>query len=77
MDHPFHLHGTQFIVTERIAEGGKAEKAGKALKDTVNLRPGETVKFKAVQQDEGIRMFHCHILEHENLGMMAQLKVVR
>ncbi|UOO76899.1 multicopper oxidase family protein [Neisseria sp. Dent CA1/247] len=74
MDHPFHLHGSQFIVTER-SWGGKTEKVAKALKDTVNLRPYESIKFRVMQVDKGIRMFHCHILEHENLGMMGQLAV--
>ncbi|QMT41642.1 multicopper oxidase family protein [Neisseria shayeganii] len=74
MDHPFHLHGTQFIVTERTLDG-RTEQVAKALKDTVNLRPYESLKFRTVQLDKGIRMFHCHILEHENLGMMGQLRV--
>ncbi|MDG6894582.1 bilirubin oxidase [Volucribacter amazonae] len=75
MDHPFHIHGTQFIVLEHIFED-KSYKPVKALKDTVNIRPYELVKIKIVQRQKGLRMFHCHILEHENLGMMAQLNVV-
>ncbi|HLR16787.1 MAG TPA: multicopper oxidase domain-containing protein, partial [Alcanivoracaceae bacterium] len=36
----------------------------------------ETVVFHVKQQLPGIRMFHCHILEHEDLGMMANLEVI-
>jgi suppressor of ftsI len=41
----------------------------------VNLRPYETVTFLVKQDMPGLRMFHCHILEHEDLGMMANLLV--
>ncbi len=46
-----------------------------AWRDTVNVEPGETVWLATVQRDAGERMFHCHILEHENLGMMGTLRV--
>lgn len=76
MDHPFHIHGTQFLVTQHINNGKTSRPAYRALKDMVNLRPYETVHIKTVQKDKGIRMFHCHILEHESLGMMGQFEVV-
>lgn len=76
MDHPFHIHGTQFLVTEHVIDGKASQPVYRALKDTVNLRPYETVHIKTVQTDKGIRMFHCHILEHESLGMMGQVEVV-
>lgn len=75
MDHPFHLHGTQFQVLAR-EEGGKVrEEALLAWRDTINVRPGETVHIATVQHDAGDRMFHCHILEHEDLGMMGVVRV--
>ncbi|CAD6523923.1 Cell division protein FtsP [Paraburkholderia hiiakae] len=75
MDHPFHLHGTQFQVVAR--EWGGVRKAEELLawRDTVNVRPGETVHIATVQHEAGDRMFHCHILEHEDLGMMGTLRV--
>ena len=76
MDHPFHIHGCQFQVIEHELDGQKAPPAFRAWKDTVNLRPGETVRLKLVQSFKGLRMLHCHILEHENQGMMATLEVV-
>lgn len=76
MDHPFHLHGTQFEIIEHINNGVKTPPAYRARKDIVNLRPNEQVRIKTVQHSKGLRMFHCHILEHESVGMMAQLMVI-
>lgn len=76
MDHPFHLHGTQFLVTHRERGGENTAEPVKAWRDTVNLRPQETVHILVQQTMPGIRMFHCHILEHEDLGMMANLHVI-
>ena len=76
MDHPFHIHGTQFTVLEHINNGKSTQPVYRALKDTINLKPNEQIRLKMVQHDAGLRMFHCHVLEHESLGMMAQLQVV-
>jgi FtsP/CotA-like multicopper oxidase with cupredoxin domain len=75
MDHPFHLHGTQFEIIEYIHNGVKTPPTYRSHKDTVNLRPNEQIRIKTVQHSKGLRMFHCHILEHESVGMMAQLMV--
>lgn len=76
MDHPFHIHGTQFQVVARVQGGKTVKEPYRAWHDTINVKPGETVRIKLVQQFKGIRMFHCHILEHEGAGMMGQLKVI-
>ena len=76
MDHPFHIHGTQFQVTERERDGKVTPEPYRAWRDTVNLKAGETVRIKLVQRFKGLRMFHCHILEHEGADMMGQLQVV-
>ncbi|MEM5315511.1 multicopper oxidase family protein [Paraburkholderia sp. JHI869] len=75
MDHPFHLHGTQFQVLAREQGGVRKDEELLAWRDTVNVRPGETVHIATVQREAGDRMFHCHILEHEDLGMMGTLRV--
>ncbi|WP_413992737.1 multicopper oxidase family protein [Labrys okinawensis] len=75
MDHPFHLHGTQFQIVERESEGRVTKPAFRALKDTVNVRRGETVRILLRQDLPGPRMYHCHILEHEDLGMMGLVNV--
>ncbi|MER9329707.1 multicopper oxidase domain-containing protein [Mesorhizobium sp. M0488] len=76
MDHPFHVHGTQFQVIERERDGMVFEAPYLAWKDTVNVARGETVRLLLRQDRPGPRMYHCHILEHEQLGMMGVLDVV-
>jgi FtsP/CotA-like multicopper oxidase with cupredoxin domain len=72
MDHPFHLHGFQFQVLER---NGVPEPV-RRWKDTVNVPKHETVRF-IVRYDRypGKWMFHCHILTHEDHGMMGILEI--
>ncbi len=66
MDHPFHLHGMFFQV-----EG--APLAG--WKDTVLVPRQTTVRFAVRYTARGMWMYHCHILEHAELGMMGSLVV--
>ena len=75
MDHPLHVHGTQFQVAERERNGRILPEPMIAWKDTVNVARGETVRFKVRQDMPGNRMYHCHILEHEEKGMMGTLRV--
>ena len=74
MDHPFHLHGFQFQLLDR---DGVPEKF-RSWKDTVNVPKHETVRL-VVRFDDfpGKWMFHCHILTHEDQGMMGILEVKR
>ena len=73
MDHPFHLHGTQFQVLARTVDGLWEDEPFLAWRDVVNVAAGQSVRIRFVQQLPGLRMFHCHILEHEDQGMMAQI----
>jgi bilirubin oxidase len=75
MDHPFHVHGTQFQVVETERDGKVANPPFRAWKDTVNVARGETVRILLRQDLPGPRMYHCHILEHEQLGMMGIVDV--
>jgi suppressor of ftsI len=75
MDHPIHIHGTQFQVVARTVGGLAAPVSYPALLDTVNVPAGETITIKTRQALPGKRMFHCHILPHEDAGMMAVLDV--
>ncbi len=72
MDHPFHLHGFQFQVLDR---NGVPEPY-RSWKDVVNVPRHETARF-IVRYDDfaGKWMFHCHILDHEDHGMMGVLEV--
>lgn len=75
MDHPFHIHGGHFQVLERTYAGQTTPEPFLAWRDTVNLRAGEIAKIRMRIEEPGLRMFHCHILEHEDLGMMGNLLV--
>jgi len=73
MDHPFHLHGYFFQVIE---ENGKTP-AYKAWKDTYNLKPKSKIKIAWMPDNRpGMWMYHCHILEHHEAGMMGHFEVV-
>jgi bilirubin oxidase len=76
MDHPFHLHGTQFQVVSRTRGGTTIPETTRAWRDVVNVAAFESVVFKVAQSQLGMRMYHCHILEHEDQGMMGVLDVI-
>jgi bilirubin oxidase len=72
MDHPFHLHGFQFQVLDR---NGVPEPF-RAWKDVVNVPKHSTARFIVrYETHAGKWMFHCHILDHEDHGMMGVLEV--
>lgn len=72
MDHPFHLHTNHFQV---ISRNGQPEPL-RAWKDVVNLRPYETVRIRIPFRDfAGQTVYHCHILDHEDQGMMGIVKI--
>ena len=69
--HPMHLHGYSFQVLSR---NGVAERYPH-LRDTVVLRPGETVDFAFAADNPGNWMFHCHVIEHQENGLMTVIRV--
>lgn len=71
--HPFHVHGTQFQVVSRDGKAPPPEERG--FKDTVYVDVGEEVAIKVRFTHPGVFMYHCHILEHEDGGMMGQFRV--
>src|SRR5699024_6986935 len=71
--HPFHIHGTQFKVISINGEEPPENLQG--YKDTIALDPGDKAKIAVKFEEAGIYMYHCHILEHEDNGMMGQIKV--
>ncbi|MGR8934643.1 MAG: multicopper oxidase family protein [Gammaproteobacteria bacterium] len=86
MAHPIHLHGQQFRILSRSspAVGPAAESYAtvrdgfidSGLKDTVLVMPGERVHIiKPFQDYKGVFMFHCHNLEHEDMGMMREFLI--
>lgn len=75
MDHPIHIHGTQFQLVVPTMSGSAAPYAYPAWFDTMNVPAGQTITIKVRQKLPGKRMFHCHLLQHEDAGMMAVLDV--
>lgn len=85
MAHPIHFHGQSFqIVSRSVGMAGDGDYAtvregfiDNGLKDTVLVMPGETVRvIKPFQDFKGLFMYHCHNLEHEDMGMMREFLVV-
>lgn len=72
MVHPFHVHGTEFLVISRNGHAPYPNEHG--YKDTVGVNPGETVRLLVRFDLPGVYMYHCHIIEHEDGGMMAQIE---
>jgi FtsP/CotA-like multicopper oxidase with cupredoxin domain len=69
--HPVHLHGHSFRV---IARNGKPTPYREWL-DTVLVSPREQADIAFVADNPGDWMFHCHILDHQDGGMMAVIRV--
>ena len=73
MDHPFHLHGFFF---QLLSTDGVATAADRlANKDTLIVRKNSTVDLVARFDAPGDWMYHCHILEHAEGGMMGEVHV--
>ncbi len=76
--HPFHIHDVQFYVLDRNGNTPPLNEQG--LKDVVYLLPQETVRFITKFEDfanpDVPYMYHCHMLYHEDRGMMGQFVVV-
>jgi FtsP/CotA-like multicopper oxidase with cupredoxin domain len=72
--HNFHVHGVSFAVLDYAGEEPPTHLTG--LKDTVYVPPDKTVtllvRFPDYPDPDSPYMFHCHILQHEDRGMMGQ-----
>jgi FtsP/CotA-like multicopper oxidase with cupredoxin domain len=84
MPHPMHIHGEQFQVLKReidprfkpAYESVEAGFVDSGWKDTVLVMPGEKVTIlKPFNDYKGVFMYHCHNLEHEDMGMMRDFLV--
>ena len=76
--HPFHVHLVQFQILDR--NGQPPSGADLGWKDTVLVPTGDRVRiimqFLRYADPEVPYMYHCHIMEHEDNGMMGQFLVV-
>jgi FtsP/CotA-like multicopper oxidase with cupredoxin domain len=82
MMHPFHIHGRQFRVLRRSS--GPLTMMDHGYKDTIQVFPGETVDlmldYSVASTYDGkpssnLFFYHCHILEHEDMGMMGMFRI--
>jgi FtsP/CotA-like multicopper oxidase with cupredoxin domain len=69
-DHPFHLHGFFF----QVLDVNGVAPTRREWRDTINVPVDGTVRF-VVDFDArpGMWMFHCHILDHADAGMMGMV----
>ncbi|MFB7991328.1 multicopper oxidase family protein [Streptomyces sp. NPDC056002] len=72
--HNFHTHLVQFRILERDGQPVYPAEAG--LKDTVLLFPGQTARLQLTfDTHKGVYPYHCHMIDHSAMGMMAQMKI--
>lgn len=72
MDHPFHLHINPFQVISR----DRRPEVQRRWKDTVLVKAGEEVRIRVTFRDFiGRTVYHCHNLDHEDLGLMGVLQI--
>ncbi len=76
--HPFHTHDVQFYILDR--DGNPTPERERGRKDVVLVEPNETVRIIMKFEDHADTivpyMYHCHVLMHEDDGMMGQFMVV-
>ena len=72
MAHPFHVHTNKF----QIISQNEQPAPYLAWKDVVSVSPGETVRIRMPFRDyTGKTVYHCHVLDHEDRGMMGTLEI--
>jgi FtsP/CotA-like multicopper oxidase with cupredoxin domain len=69
--HPIHLHGHSFRI---ITRNGKSTRYHE-WRDTLLIPPRERAEVAFVADNPGDWMFHCHILDHQEGGMMSVIRV--
>jgi FtsP/CotA-like multicopper oxidase with cupredoxin domain len=81
--HPMHLHNVQFQVLQRTPSTSSSYATinqglvDSGWKDTVLVWPGERVKIAMnFAPYTGMYMYHCHILEHDDMGMMRNYMIM-
>lgn len=76
--HPFHIHDVQFYITEMNGSPPPPDQEG--WKDVVLVMPMQSVsfitKFENFADPVVPYMYHCHLLHHEDEGMMGSFLVV-
>jgi suppressor of ftsI len=81
--HPMHIHEQPFQVVKREVDAEVKERyetlsggfIDDGWKDTVLVLPGEKVTLLKRFDNPGLFLYHCHNLEHEDMGMMRNFLV--
>ena len=68
--HPIHLHGHTF----EVLSSSRQERAAASSPTPSLVQPKERIEIAFVAR-KGDWMFHCHVLEHQENGMMGWLRV--
>jgi suppressor of ftsI len=85
LPHPMHIHGQQFQIIERVVREDHRKDyetvspgfVDDGWKDVALVMPGEKVTLlKRFDDYKGLFLYHCHNLEHEEMGMMRNFNVV-
>jgi manganese oxidase len=63
--HSFHVHGHRWLTP------------GGVTRDTQNVGPAESFRFRWRERDPGTWLYHCHVEEHMALGMIGTYQVAR
>jgi peroxiredoxin len=72
--HPFHIHVNPFQIVSRTDSKGNTTVMN-VWRDTLYINEWETYRIRSRFLDfAGLSVFHCHILDHEDQGMMMPLK---
>jgi FtsP/CotA-like multicopper oxidase with cupredoxin domain/peroxiredoxin len=79
--HPFHIHVNPFLVEqvwddEKKVDVTATEFGGPTWRDTLAMKVGYTYKLRTTYEDfTGSFVNHCHVLDHEDLGMMERVTI--
>ena len=85
LPHPVHIHGLQFQITDRnttemdpeVWDSVKDGFIDDGWQDTFLLMPGMKVRIILRFEDfTGLYVYHCHNLEHEDMGMMRNYEIM-
>ena len=68
--HPIHLHGLIFKVLD-----SNRRKIEPYYTDTFLLGKNETARIAFVADNPGVWMFHCHVIDHMETGLMAAIEI--
>ncbi|WP_302709291.1 multicopper oxidase family protein [Nocardioides cremeus] len=71
MDHPFHLH----VWPMQVLDAGDGPVQDPVWRDVVNVPARGTVTVRVAFDLPGRTVYHCHVLDHEDAGMMGVVRV--